>query len=305
MTDETAETQEAPSRWIRARNVALQYVGVGWFLIQVLAVLGKQLDWSPRVGDYLIIALGLGFVLTLVGALIMDPRRERSRRSRGLALAALAAVAGLVVWLIGGGLPEFRSGEYGLVHERRALFSTSTNVSAMMIVHPQTPFTPTGIRVEAGRSVEVWADGRINIGLARLVAAVQEGDIEAYDWVGPEGEINATGEPIIRADRGFPGRETCLLNQAFPYGALLLAVTPDERLTPAEARLLEPGREIVAVGSHLVHQMDVGGYLQLGVNDVYLDRAECLGPEADNEDRRASIYFQDNIGFYSVRLAAR
>lgn len=301
----TDEEPQGPSRWIRARNVALQYVGVGWFLTQVVAVMAKQFDWPAAVSDYLVIGLGAGLVLTILTALIMERGPSRSRRTQGLALAVLAAFAGLVVWIMGGGLPDFRAERYGLVHESRALFSSATDVSAFLVVHPQQPFLPTDIRVEAGGRLEAWADGRINIGVARLVEAVQTGDVEAYDWVGPAGEIDATGQPILRADRGVPGREECLLNRAFPYGALLLAVSPNSRLTPAEARELVPGREIFAVGTHLDVEAGSDGYLFLGVNDVYLDRPECRPDETPGAGRDADIFFLDNIGFFSVRLGVR
>ncbi len=292
-------------RWIRVRNAALQYVGVGWFLTQVIAVMARDFGWSPKVSDYLVIALGLGFVLTVATTLIMSGHpRSRRVRTRGLLVAGLAALAGLAVWLMSGGQPSVRGGQVGIIHESRGLFSTATDVAAFFVVYPQQPFMPTGIRVKRGQTISIWAEGRTNVGLARLVEAAQVGDDVAYEWVGPDGEIDATGQPVLRQDRGRPGREQCLVNGSFPYGSLLLLISPTERVTPGTAREFEPGREIFAAGSQLETKAEINGFLVLGINDVYLDREEC-DPEWHAAGRNPNIFFLDNIGFFSARVQVR
>jgi len=296
--------QDAKSPWVRVRGAAFQYLGVSYFLTQVLIVTARQFGAPSWLGDYLIIALGLGFVLTLTVTLVMARRGSSPPKKRHLLLAGIAAIAGLAVWLASGGQPELRSGEYGIVRESRGLFSTATDVHAFLVVHPQEPFRPTGIRTVAGQKVSVWADGRINVGLAALVAAVEDDSVEPYQWVGPEGEVDATGQPVIRRDLGLPGRERCLLQPAFPYGSLLLLVSPTDRPTPGTARDLKPGREAFVVGPRLEVEARDAGYLVLAVNDVYLDREEC-DREAFEAGIHANKYFLDNIGFFSVRLQIR
>lgn len=291
--------------WIRVRSAAIQYLGVGWFLTQVSIVLGRQLGWPAWVGDYLILALGLGFVLTLVVTFIMARRGTVARpRKRHLALAGVAAIAGIAVWLASGGQPGLRSGEFGVVRESRGLFSASTDVHAFLVVHPQEPFRTTGIQVEPGQRVSVWADGRINIGLAGLVAAAEDDDVDPYAWVGPDGEVDAAGQPIIRRDLGLAGRERCLIQPAFPYGSLLLLISPTDRPTPGTARQLEPGQEAFAVGTHLQLDARAHGYLVLAVNDVYLDEREC-DEAAFDAGVNANKHFLDNIGFFSVNVQLR
>ena len=303
MTSGVQEQETGP--WIRVRNAAIQYLGVGWFLTQVSIVLGRQLGWPSWVGDYLILGLGLGFVLTLLVTWIMARSGSRARpRKRHLALAGAAAIAGVAVWLASGGQPGLRSGEFGVVRESRGLFSAATDVHAFLVVHPQEPFRPTGIRAEAGQTISVWADGRVNIGLAGLVAAVQDDAVEPYDWVGPDGEVDAAGQPVIRRDLGLAGRERCLIQPAFPYGALMVLVSPTDRPTPGTARELRPGQEAFVVGSHLEVDVAERGYLVLAVNDVYLDKEEC-DPAAFASGVHANKYFLDNIGFFSVRVQTR
>lgn len=305
--DKTMDQVESDGsdRWISVRNAALQYVGVGWFLTQVIAVMARNFGWSPRVSDYLVIALGLGFVLTMAATLVMSghPRSRRARR-RGLLVAGLAAFAGLAVWLVSGGQPGVRSGHAGLIRESRGLFSTATEVDAFFVIHPQQPFIPTGIRVSSGQTISIWAQGHINVGLARLVQATQTGEDVGYEWVGPDGEIDSTGQPILRQDRGRPGRERCLVNGSFPYGSLLLLISPSERVTPGTARDFEPGQEIFAAGSHLETKAEIGGFLILGINDVYLDRDEC-DPDWLAAGRNPNSFFLDNIGFFSARVQIR
>lgn len=216
-------------------------------------------------------------------------------------LAAGAAIAAVAVWIASGGLSGPRAGPFGLVNERRGLFTTASDVDGFFVVHPQEPIMPTGIFVRRGQSISAWADGSVNIALARLVEAVGAGDAVAYEWVGPAGEVDGRGQPILRADRAHAGRERCLLNRAYPYGTLLLLVTPADRPLPGAARALVPDREIFSVGAHLEAVAPVAGYLSLGVNDVYLDREEC-DPEEFAAGRQAGAYFRDNVGFFSARL---
>lgn len=291
--------------WIRVRNAALEYVGVGWFLSQVVAVMGRQFGWSSKVGDFVVIGLGVGFVVTMSAALIMARRPVAPGSGRrGLIFAGVAALAALGVWLLSGGISGVRTGRSGLVHESRGLFSTAGEVDGFFVVHPQEPLAPTGIRVRPGQTISVSAQGRVNIALARLVEAMEAGDGVAYAWVGPRGEVDPRGLPVLRRDRGRPGRERCLVNAAFPYGALLALLTPSERITPGTARGLRPDREIFAVGSHLETRAELGGFLSLAVNDIYLDREEC-DPDAFAAGRDPDAFFRDNIGFFSVRVEVR
>jgi hypothetical protein len=299
-----SESPGAVNPWVRVRNAAFQYLGVSYFLTQVLIVTARQFGAPAWLGDYLIIALGLGFILTLILTFVMARRGVAPPRKRHLVMAGTAAVAGLGLWLISGGQPELRSGQYGIVRESRGLFSTSSDVHAFLVVHPQEPFRPTGIRVEAGQKVSAWADGRINVGLATLVAGAEDGNVEPYEWVGPEGEVDATGQPVIRRDRGLPGRERCLLQAAFPYGSLLLLVSATDRPIPGSVRDLRPGREAFVVGSELEVDVGVAGYLVLAVNDVYLDREDC-DPAAFRAGSHANKHYLDNLGFFSVRLQLR
>lgn len=300
MSDSEAQDR---SIWIRMRNLALEYVGIGWFLTQVIGVMARDLGWPPRVGDYLVIALGLGFVGTLLTAIVMAkmaPERM-PRRKRGLALAAFAAVAAMAVWGIQVGRSSRDARPAGMVSESRGLFSTSTDVDGFFVVHPQDPLLQTGIFVKRGQKLSAWGEGRINLALASLVEAAQAGDSAAYEWVGPEGEIDSRGLPVVRRDRARAGREQCLLHRAYPYGALLAMITPSDRIAPGTARTLAEDREVFVVGTHLDTALQVSGYLTLGVNDVYLDRPEC-DPEAVAAGRDPGAFFRDNLGFFTVRL---
>lgn len=293
------------NRWHRVRDAAINYVGIGWFLTQVSSVLGNELGWSPRVSDFLILALGIGFVATLIVAMIFA-RRSRGPRVRtgGLVIAILAGIAGFAIWTASGGQPRLQTVGSGIVQESRGLFSTSTDLDAYLVVHPQQPLAATGLEVRRGQSVLVEAEGHINIALARLVEAVEAGDEVAYEWVGPEGEIDATGQPILRQDRARVGREECLLNRRFPYGALLLVLTPTDRPTPGSVRELREGREVFGVGEGLTFTAESDGFLTLGVNDVYLDEREC-DPDAFDAGRVAGTFYRDNVGFFSVRIEVR
>lgn len=311
MTDseKTATSPEAPhdakEPWVRVRNAVFQYLGVSYFLTQVTIVSARQAGAPAWIGDYLIIALGLGFVLTVTLTFIMAKRGRPGRpRKRHFLFAGVATIAGVGLWLATGGQPELRSGQHGVVRESRGLFSAVTDVHAFLVVHPQEPFRTTGIRVEPGRKVVAWADGRINVGLASLVAAVEDDRVEPYEWVGPEGEVDATGQPVIRRDLGLPGRERCLIQSEYPYGSLLLLISPTENLTPATARELRPGHEAFLIGRELEVETEGKGYLVLAVNDVYLDRPEC-DPEAFDAGVHANKYYLDNIGFFSARLQLR
>jgi len=300
----TDESQDPRQPWVRVRNAAFQYLGVSYFLTQVVIVAARQLGAPAWLGDYLIIALGLGFVLTVTLTFVMAKRGKPAPRKKHFLFAGVAMIAGIGLWLASGGQPSLRTGQHGIVRESRGLFSAVTDVHAFLVVHPQEPFRATGIRVEAGRGVSAWADGRVNVGLAALVAAVEDDRVEPYEWVGPEGEVDATGQPVIRRDLGLPGRERCLLQSTFPYGSLLLFVSPTEHVTPDVARGLTPGREVFLVGAELEVEVEKSGYLVLGVNDVYLNRPEC-DPEAFEAGVHANKYYLDNIGFFSVRLQLR
>ena len=269
------------------------------------SVLGRQLGWSPRVSDVLVLALGIGFVATVVTAMILARRaRGPGARAGGLLIAVLAGLAGFMIWTASGGQPRLHTTGSGIVRESRGLFSTSSDLDAYLVVHPQQPLAATGLHVRRGQSVLVEAEGHINIALARLVEAVEAGDEVAYEWVGPEGEIDATGQPILRQDRARIGREGCLLNRRFPYGALLVALTPTDRPTPGSVRGLREGREVFGVAEGLRFTAESDGFLTLGVNDVYLDEREC-DPEAFDAGRVASAFFRDNVGFFSVRMEVR
>jgi len=291
--------------WHRVRDAAMKYVGIGWFLTQVSAVLGDQLGWPPRIGDYLVIALGVGFVVTMAVAILFSRRpRPPGKRAGGLILAGLAALAGVTIWVSTGGQPEFQASVAGFVQESRGLLSTSSDLDAYLVVHPQQPLVPTSLRVRRGQSVTVRAEGHVNIALARLVEAVEAGDEVAYEWVGPAGEIDSTGQPILRPDRARAGREGCLVHREFPYGALLLVLSRTDRLTPGAVRDLAAGREVFSVGDGLTLTAASDGFLTLGLNDVYLDRREC-DPEAFDVGTAASSFFRDNIGFFSVSVEIR
>lgn len=298
----------APSPWIRVRNVALEYVGIGWFLTQVAGVMLRRFGWPAVFGDYLIMALGGGFLVTIAASTVMARRgfgrAPMGRRGRGLVLAGVAALAALVVWAAGGGVGAVQAVPTGLVQESRGLFSTSTDVEGFFVVHPQQPLTPTDIFVNPGQTVSIWADGRVNISVARLVEAATAGDDDAYEWVGAEGEVDALGQPSLRRDRGRPGREQCLVNPAYPYGALLLIIAPSDRITTTAARRMEPDQAIFPTGTHLEVRVGVGGYLTLAVNDVYLDQEAC-DPEAFASGRDPGAFFRDNIGFFSTRIRVR
>jgi len=305
-TETPANGEQDPKQpWVRVRNAVFQYLGVSYFLTQVVIVSARQVGAPAWIGDYLIIALGLGFVLTVTLTFVMAKRGKPARpRKRHLLLAGVATIAGVGLWLASGGQPALRNVQHGLVHESRGLFSAVTDVLAFLVVHPQEPFRATGIRVQEGRKVAAWADGRINVGLASLVAAVENDRVEPYEWVGPEGEVDATGQPVIRRDLGLPGRERCLLQSEYPYGSLLLFVSPTEHLTPATARELRPGREVFLIGPELEVEVPESGYLVLAVNDVYLDRRDC-DPESFDAGVHANKYYLDNIGFFSVRVQLR
>lgn len=94
-----AEDQEERRRsdfWVQIRNSALQYIGVAWFLTQVFAVMGTEFGWPAGVSNWMIIILGIGFVLAMVGSFIVAwrDRVSRSRRHRrGLAIALITGIA--------------------------------------------------------------------------------------------------------------------------------------------------------------------------------------------------------------------
>lgn len=299
------DTVSVENPWHRVRDAAMKYVGIGWFLTQVSAVLGEELGWSPRLGDYLVMALGVGFIITMVVAVIFSRRPSPpGKRTGGLILAGLAALAGFAIWVTSGGQPDIQTSVAGFVQESRGLLSTTSDLDAYMVVHPQQPLVRTALEVRRGQSVAVRAEGHVNIALARLVEAVEAGDEVAYEWVGPAGEIDPTGQPILRPDRARAGRENCLVHREFPYGALLLVLSQTDRLTPAAVRDLRAGHEVFAVGQELALTAETDGFLTLGLNDVYLDRREC-DPQAFDEGTAANSFFRDNIGFFSVSLEIR
>jgi len=291
--------------WIRIRNAALQYIGVGWFLAQVFAVAAREFGWPADLGNWLILALGAGFVIAMLGETIRAWRHRVSRaprRRKGLVVAGIGATAALALWMVQSNRMDRVAGPSGLVTEDVGLFSASTSLNGLFVVHPQSPLIPTNVPVVRGQRLVIWGEGSVNVGLASLVEAAQAGDELAYDWVGPAGEIDARGMPIIRRDRGRPGRELCLLSRDAPYGALLAMIVPNERIAPGTARSLTVDRDIFVVGSHLEITTQVAGYLILGINDVYLDREEC-DPEAFEAGREPGVFYRDNIGFFTARIA--
>ena len=290
--------------WIRLRNAALQYIGVGWFLAQVFSVAARQFGWPADLGNWLILLLGAGFVVAMLGETLIAWRSRMSkapRHRKGLAVAVFAGIAALAIWLPQRSSMGRIAGPSGLVSEDVGLFSASSTVNGLFIVHPQAPTIPTQVSVTRGQRLVIWGEGSVNVGLASLVEAAQAGDELAYDWVGPAGEIDARGMPVIRRDRGRPGRELCLLSREAPYGALLAMVVPNERIAPGTVRSLVMDRDLFVVGDHIEVTTQVGGYLVLGVNDVYLDREEC-DPEEFAAGREPGVYYRDNIGFFTARI---
>lgn len=291
--------------WIRIRNAALQYIGVGWFLAQVFAVAAREFGWPAELGNWVILALGAGFVIAMLGETLRALRHRMSRvptHRRGLLIAAIAALAALGIWLTQANRMDRIAGPAGLVSEDVGLFTATTSVDGLFVVHPQAPMIPTRVSVTRGQSLRMWGEGSVNVGLASLVEAARAGDELAYDWVGPAGEVDARGVAIIRRDRGKPGRELCLLSRDAPYGALLAMIVPSERIAPGTARSLTPDRDIFVVGDHLEITAQVSGFLVLGVNDVYLDREEC-DPEAFAAGREPGVFYRDNIGFFTARIS--
>jgi len=286
------------------RNAALQYIGVGWFLAQVFAVAAREFGWPAELGNWVILALGAGFVAAMLGETIVAWRARMSkapRHQKGLAVAAIAGVAALAIWLPQRNSMDRIAGPSGLVSEDVGLFSASSTVNGLFIVHPQAPVVPTQVAITRGQRLVIWGEGSVNVGLASLVEAAQSGDELAYDWVGPAGEVDARGMPIIRRDRGRPGRELCLLSRDAPYGALLAMIVPSERIAPGTARSLTTDRDVFVVGDHLEITAQVSGFLVLGVNDVYLDRQEC-DPEDYAAGREPGVFYRDNIGFFTARI---
>jgi hypothetical protein len=291
--------------WIRIRNSALQYIGVGWFLAQVFAVAAREFGWSAELGNWLILVLGAGFVVAMLGETVVAWRHRMSRAPRGqkgLAIAAFAAIAALAIWIPQKNRMDRFAGPSGIVSEDVGLFSAATSINGLFIVHPQTPLIPTEISVARGQSLSIWGEGSVNVALASLVEAARANDAFAYDWVGPAGEVDARGLPMIRRDRGRPGRESCLLSKEAPYGALLAMIVPSERVVPGTVRSLTMDTDLFVVGEHFETTAQVGGYLVLGVNDVYLDREEC-DPEAFAAGREPGVFYRDNIGFFTARVA--
>jgi hypothetical protein len=290
--------------WIQIRNSALQYIGVGWFLTQVFAVMGSQFGWPTWVSNWVIIILGVGFVLAMVGSFVVAWQDRVSRtpyRRRHLAIAAIAAVAALALWLPRRPRLDEAAGSTGLFSQGAGPFSATMSANGFFVVHPQEPLVPTGVRVTAGQSLSIWGEGQINVALASLVEAARSGDEFAYEWVGPAGEVDARGLPILRRDRARPGREQCLLHREAPYGALLAMITPSDRVVPGTVRDLEMDAEVFVVGTHLETTAQANGYLILGVNDVYLDEAVC-DPEAVAAGREPGVFYRDNIGFFTARV---
>jgi len=301
---DATDQDRPPDLWVQLRNHALQYVGIGWFLTQVFGVSARNFGWPPQFGDWLVMALGAGFIGVMVGSFVLGrrvPGAAVRRRRRGFWIAGVAAGAALLIWLAQGP-PE--AGPSGVVSESRGLFSTSTDVDAFFVVHPQEPLLSTGVFVARGKTLSVWGEGRINIALARLVEAAQAGEDFTYEWVGPPGEVDARGLPLLRQDRGRPGRERCLLNASAPYGALMVILAPSDRIAPSTVRSLAADREVFVVGSHVETTTQTSGYVTLAVNDVYLDREEC-DPEEFTAGRDPGAHYTDNIGFFTARIQVR
>lgn len=183
--------------------------------------------------------------------------------------------------------------------------------------HP-TPWQDTEIEVRPGDSIEIEAEGRVNINLyglvqhverrhaieARIDSALQRGtlrpgpdssrlperyytelDREAIEirrgWTGPEGEPAPWGI----TDLAYPARTENKLVPNAPFGLLIGAVHHGTE-TP-------PRREAFQVGARWRHAWSgPAGTLRFAVNDVW-----------DGEDERfPDKFYVDNLGFFLVRV---
>ena len=194
-------------------------------------------------------------------------------------------------------------------HEYRILVSPAA--------HP-TPWQDTEIPVKPGDSVEIEAEGRVNINLyglvqhverrhaieARIDSALRSGtlrpgpdssrlperfyderDREALEikrgWIGPEGEPGAGGI----TDNAYLARTAHKLDPGAPFGLLLGAVH--------QGHGEPPQRAMFAVGARWHREWSSApGTLRFAVNDVW-DSAD---------DRFPDKFYVDNLGFFLVRV---
>ncbi len=78
---------------------ALAYIAAAFALIQVLDIVGQRFGWPEAVIRFAIVALGVGFFLTLVLAWYHGERgRQRVNGPELLILAVLLGVGGIAIW---------------------------------------------------------------------------------------------------------------------------------------------------------------------------------------------------------------
>lgn len=294
----------SPSRWERVRNWAIQYIGIGWFLSQVLASLSREFGWSERVADLAVVLLGVGFVGTVGIAAVSRGFGRRTSRIRSVGVLVVAGVLGIGVWWLTGGGRSVEAGPMGMLSEHVPLLASRAEVSGQLFVYPFRPWSYSGIRLEEGVTVTVRADGQVHLSLEALFQAGVADEAPDDVWVGPSGELDASGVPLVRQDRIVPGRENCLLVAALPYGALLMAIAPGEHLSPREARGLRPGQDVFAVGDRFATEVTRSGFAHFAVNDVYLDDPAC-DPDFAAAGGDPQAFLADNLGFFTVQIVAR
>jgi hypothetical protein len=194
-------------------------------------------------------------------------------------------------------------------HEYRILVSPAA--------HP-TPWQDTEIQIKPGDSIEIEAEGRVNINIFGLVQHVQrrhaiearidsalrrgalpprpdssrlperyytERDRESLEikrgWIGPEGEPGPEGI----TDNAYAARTAHKLDPDAPFGLLLGAVH--------EGHGDPPQRAIFGVGARWRKEWSSSaGTLRFAINDVW-DGAD---------DRFPDKFYVDNVGFFLVRV---
>ena len=115
-------------RQLRKRKIvqwAAAYAATAWVLLQVLALIGQQFDWSPELLRLITVTLGIGFVVTVVIAYFHGERGEQ--KVTGSEVAIL-----LVTLSLGGGLL------WRTAHAPHASLSSQSN--------PATSAAPVAVR---------------------------------------------------------------------------------------------------------------------------------------------------------------
>ena len=236
-------------------------------------------------------------------------------------IVVLAALARGLLLL--GDLSGLQAGEVELSGSPRVVLQHVTDEGReyRILVSPAanpSPWQDTEIEIEPGDSVEIEAEGRVNINLyglvqhverrhaieARIDSALLRGTLrpgadssrlpERYyterdwqvleikrGWITPEGEPGPEG--II--DQAYRARTANKLDPNAPFGLLLGAVH--------EGSGDPPQRVIFAVGARWRREWsNAGGTLRFAVNDVW-DRADARFPDK---------FYVDNLGFFLVRV---